>query len=396
MKSSVLPRPLLGIDNQSPAVTDLQKRCVRRAVNVDLDNQGVARRRRGYQVHTVFDHASNLYTCKNRESLLFTADDALYELRQPFASPDVLATGLSPAVRLAFTEYNGNVYFTSPQGTHWIPADSRVPRLVGLPPPSMLTASATSVGSLPPGHYKVAFTHTNARGEESAASPIQEIELAETGGIAVVNPTPISTATVHVYATTAEGGVLQRIDSFPAGMDNYVVTASARGRNCETLALEPLPGGEHLAWHAGRLYVGKGNILYFSRPLRPHLHHPAHDVIPFVGALAFVLALPGGIFVGDERGVWFLRGMDPEDYSLSLVSRERPVRHSGQVVEGFAYRDSIESIAVWLTERGFLAGRENGEVFNLSTQRYAPPGQASRATYTVTREQTRQLIALPI
>lgn len=387
------PLPITGVDTLS-SETALVKGAVRSAVNVDIGRAGRFKRRAGYTrrvahpgMHSLFYAAQKGWTLVARDSALYQLDISTYSLT-PLAA-------LSSPDKLEYTEYNGNLYFSNKTTIGWVPSDSTMARPVGVPVPTTPTLSAAA-GGLTPGKYGVAITFVDDRGEEGGATELQVIDLPDGGGIRLANLPQRLGWTIFVYITSADGDVLRWAAELPAVFPTYVVAETAQGGELDTQFLVPLPPGDIVRWHNGRLFTAKNGALRFSEALRPHLHNPAHNVIPFSGHIAFVESVSDGLYVGDSRGVWFLSGTDPTKFEQRRVSTCRAVARSSIMVppEHFPPKQvpAEAPVAVWLSTSGYVVGMSGGTTVELQPDRLkVPSGLTGRSAFLL-REGRKQVV----
>lgn len=392
-KNKPFPLPVAGIDLLSDE-TALLKGAVRSAVNVDIGREGRFQRRSGYARHVAQPGMHSLFYAAQKGWTLVARDSTLYRLDMDSYAQTTLAT-LNSSDMVMYTEYNGNLYFTNRTTLGWVPSDSTTARTVGVPVPTTPTLSAAD-GGLTPGKYGAVITFTDDRGEEGGASELQVIDLSAGGGIRLSNLPQRIGWTLSAYVTSADGDVLRRAASFPAVFPTYVVADPSQGGEVDTQFLIPLPPGDTVRWHNGRLFTAKDGALCFSEPLRPHLHNPAHGVIPFSGHIAFVESVGDGIYVGDSRGVWFLSGNDPVKFEFARVSANRAVTRSSIMAspKHFDSRlvDTEVPVAVWLSTAGYVVGMPGGRVVELQPERVVvPPGLTGRSVFLL-RNGRKQVI----
>lgn len=387
------PLPAAGIDSLSNE-TALLKGAVREAVNVDIGRAGRFKRRVGQTLRLTGSDYHSIWGAQQRGTMLVAKGAQLLRLNDDL-STTALAT-MSSGDPLAYTEYNGNVYWTSKTTLGWLPADSGTARPVGVPVPELVPSLSAGAGALLPGKYAVVITYIDDRREEGGATPVQIVDLPQGGGI-VLTGLPIHPGwTLCVYITDPDGSVFHRSEELPAVFPNYTVTQTAKGGDCDTQFLQPMPPGEFITWLAGRLYTAKLGVLSFSEALRPHLNNPAHGFIQFSGFISFVEAVTDGLYVGDSRGVWFLSGTDPTKFELKHVSPHRAVRRSGvKVGPGHFPEKKIPSpnpVAVWLSTSGYVVGMDGGATVELQPERVkVPAGLVGRTTFLV-RKGMKQVV----
>jgi len=393
MKSKQIPLPVLGVDVLSDE-TAMSDKVVREAANVDLGRSGAFSRRDGYARVVSGDDFHSLEYLPQRGWTVVARRDRLYRLNLTTYELTLLAS-LDSAHPLRYTEYNGNFYFSSRTTSGWVPAGDTVPRRVGVPTPYVAPSLSAGNGSLPAGTYGLVITLEDSRGEEGGATPVQTIELTAAGGILMANLPQVSGWAVNAYLTSADGEILYHGARFPAVFSTYLLTQPANGRVCSTQFLTPLPAGEFLCWHAGRLYTALGDSLAFSQPMRPHLSDAAHDRIPFQ-AISFIESVGTGIFVGDSRGVWFLAGEDPSKFALRRASAATAVHGSSILAQGRHFPEkkapADEPVALWLSDVGYLLGRSDGQVVELEPDRIRIPSPLAGRSAFLLRKGIKQVV----
>lgn len=392
-KNVAFPLPVVGMDMLSDQ-TSLVKGAVRDAVNVDIGRGGTIECRGGFSrivadptMHSVWSAAQKGWVLLAKGSTLCRLNTTTYET--------TALMSLGSAHPVSYTEYNGNIYFTNKHTVGWVPSDSTVARVVGVPTPAAPTLSAAA-GGLLPGKYAVTISLLDDRGEEGGTCEVQFMDLPAGGGIRLSNLPEIVGWSIAVYVSPADGDMLHFNVEIPAVFSAYTVGEQSNGSECGTQYLVPLPPGDFIRWFNGRLYTAANGTLKFSEAMRPHLHNPAYGVIPFSGHIAFVEPVAGGIFVGDSRGVWFLGGGDPTKFDFKLVSTHRAVAKSSisipaaNLPEKFAKIDM--PIALWLSEAGYVAGMPDGTVSELQSDRIRlTKGLTGRTTFLM-RKGRKQIV----
>lgn len=382
-KTVKYPLPVTGVDSLS-SETALAKGAVRAAVNVDIGRAGRFSRRTGQTMKIPGAGFHSLWGSGQRGTMLVAQGTKLSRLTNdleliPFAD-------LNSGDMLSYTEYNGNLYWTNKTTFGWLPNNSGEPRTVGVRTPSAAPTLLTGSGSLGAGKYALCVSLVDDRGEEGGTTAVQTIDLPNGGGIVMQGLEIIPGWSWYVYLTDANGEKLRLAAQVPCVFPSYQVSEVAKGGDCDTQHLSPMPPGSYVTWLAGRLYVAKGATLHFSNALRPHLHNPAHNFIPFSGSISFIEAVTDGLYVGDERGVWFLDGTDPTQFKMKLVSTCRAVRSSSIKIPPEHFPDkkvtSSNPVALWLSTSGYVVGMDGGATVELQPERVkVPAGMTGRTAY---------------
>ena len=393
MKPIRLPLPALGIDLLS-AETAILDGAVRRAENVDIRRDGRFSRRPG---HSVVVHGAGFQALyKTGRGLLAVRNGKVYAIDLNTYSPTLLCD-LGSNEPADFTEHNGHLYFGNATSLWWVPADEAAPRRVGvsLPGPLPLVEAHPS-GALAAGRYTIAISRVDDRGEESQTKVVGQVDLPSGGGIRLYGMVPDVGSSIRAYITPPDGDALYLSESFSAAFSEFVVSRPPDGATRSTQHLAPLPAGEFVRGHAGRLYVARDDTLFFSEPLRPHLHDPRHNFIKFVGPVRFLEAVVGGVFVGDDRGVWFLPGNEPEQ--IRRASSVLAIRRSSVLVPGMHFDKNLtqtdQDCAVWLSAEGYMLGRASGDAVSLHPERVRVAATLEGRSRFIVRDGLKQIITL--
>lgn len=395
MNSIKIPLPTLGVDLLS-GETGVAEGAVRSADNVDIRRDGTFKRRGGYEVKVAgADFHSLAHTTRGT---IVARGQRVYALDTNTFTPSLLCE-MGADAPVDFHEHNGHLYFTNPGSIWWVPSDESGPRRVGVRlPEAMPDLAPNAAGALLPGRYVVALSRVDDRGEESATKLVGSVDLPAGGGILLTGlPVDLECA-YRAYLSPPDGDALYLSEEFSGAFSQFLLTRPADGAIRTSQHLAPMPAGEFVRGHAGRLYVMSGDTLYFSQPLRAHLHDPRHDFIKFSGQGRFLEAVAGGLYVGDDRGVWFLPGNDPDQFQLRNVSRVAPVRRSAVTLSGAHFNQELVAgdgnVVVWLSEEGYILGRASGETTPLHPERVRVAAGLEGRSRFVVRDGVKQIITL--
>lgn len=393
MKRARIPTPSLGVDLRTYD-TSMRSGAVRSAVNVDIKSGGGFSRRRGYTLATpatrlLAINASEVGVLVHREDELLVVDQATDELTHlcPFAGSD-------PA---DFTRYNDYLYVTN--GTDFIkvlvPTGEVSP--VGVPLPAHLPTLTEGPGALNPGGYGVVMTVLDHTGEESAAVSLGTIQLPGGGGI-IAAGMPQDGRTYRFYVTHADGDLAYLLLEAPALFPDVLLSAQPEGAPAPELGMMPMPPGVFVCGHAGRLYTAMRNRVFFSEAFNPHLSKAGSNFMTFDGDIRMLKSVPTGLFVGDSRGVWFLEGQDPNQFTPRLASTEVAGMGSAQMVPRSAMeadaREGDYALPVWMTAVGYVVGHTSGLCKSIISDRISTDSGVDGRSAVLESRGTKQLITL--
>ncbi len=392
--STPLPLPALGIDLLSDE-TQMPSGTVRAAVNVDIDKRGQFKRRGGHAPSGLTgEFAGDLHPWQGR--LIAYRNGELVSI-DPDTMAFVVLGDLGGTPPNSFAEYNGALYICTAQALWLLRPGADAVELAGSRLPNALPSIAPRpAGGLMPGKYTAAISMLDERGEESPTVVLGQLDVA--AGLMLTGLSIAPGKRWRVYLTPPDGDLLYLAEEFDAVFSQYAIGTYPQGAPCETLHMEPLPGGSCVRASAGRIYVARGDTLAFSEPLRPHLTAQRHNFVRFVGAIRFVEFVGGGCFVADDRGVWRLSGEDPSAWRMALASNAVAVAGSCVLLPSYQV-GAIESrsageCAVWLSADGYMVGTGDGSVIALHPSRIRiAPGISGRSIFLV-RDGIKQIITL--
>lgn len=386
-----LPLPRKGVDIRT-SDTSLLSGTVRSAVNVDIATSGEFARRRGFTLavpsaNMLALNSSTLGVVVHRQGELLLVDERTDTLTKicDFAGPD-------PA---DFFEYNDYLYVTNGTSFVKIKLKDRSWSPVATPLPARLPSLLAGPGSLDAGKYGVVMTVLDMHGEESAAAWLGTIECS--GGIRVVDLVP--DGRVHrFYITHKDGDIAYLAVEMAVFLPEVRLTEQPDGAKAPPLGRAPLPAGDFVCGHAGRLYTAANGMVRYSDPFNQHLTQQGHDFIAFVGDITMLEATSQGLYVGDDRGVWFLEGRDPTQFRPRLSSSDVAGFGSAQIVPGAFLPDDIghggEACPVWMTHSGYVVGTPSGVCKSVISDRIALDSGISGRTAVIQHRGNKQLVTM--
>jgi len=342
---------------------------LRASANFDITDKGMLKRRRGHtRVLAATVVPGTFWSGKNRT--LYVASGSLWELVQTPGGTyagQLVRTGVGNKP-MAYTEVAGNIYWSNgvvsgrmdAQGGDW-PWGVQGPVVN----PKLVVGAS---GSLEPGTYQVAVTFIAANGEESGTPLATEAVVADQGGIILLDDIPQPTdpdATIRVYCSYVNGEGLYWVQDIPQGTPSFAITQTS---NLATVLLQTQfgmapPAGNVIEEHNGRIYIGRGKVLWMTSPLRYGLLKPMKDFIQFPADITVVKAVSDGLFVCADQTYWF-SGIDTDNF------RQRVVLPYGGVFGTGIDIPNLDAVA-WFGDTGMVIGGLNGEVFNTLENRVA-------------------------
>ncbi len=325
------------------------------ALNVDFNDEGHASSRIGYSQTVAIDNGHSLRTIGEKTLIgigttlgVITAMDSL--------TVTTLRTGL--AVRpVSYAERGGEVWWSNGVQSGRCNADNS-DHPWSVPAPANIPTVFAGVGTLPPGTYRIAITHTSADGEESHASDIYSYDLTSEGSIVVTLPAATAGADdFHVYCTVADGKVLQLYSIVSTATGSVTITAAPTGNELGRRAfLRPLPAGDAICFHGGRLLSLSGEFLYYSDPYDYGLYDPATNVVTLGAAGSILASVESGVFVAADR-TWFYAGAD-----IAIADPIEKLAFGAASGTVFDHPTTTSPVVGWYSDEGIVIGAADGSV----------------------------------
>lgn len=361
---------VLGLDNRRPEarLNTEEGTYLRAAVNVDLTNTGTPRRRAGY-ARALVGADCHSFWCDGADAFMVDGSDLLRIAGLPYgtATRTTLRTGLMPGRPVSYARTPNGVYY----GNGIVLG--RIDKLGARPActPALATApsaAAVAGGSLPAGRYGLCFTHLDAAGEESASTTPIWLDVPAGNLICVTNMPgtfPTGAAATVMYLTLPNDSTLQRAATFTSAAATYdlAVMPWTLGARCQTVLRQPLPAGDIVRFHSGRLLSAKGPLLCYSEPYMLGLFNSTAGYIQFPSDITIVEPTPGGVWICADKTYWFA-GND-----IATAQPDERLPYSGVPGSGGTVADTTD--VFWMSPRGMVRASQDGSLKNLQEEHVA-------------------------
>jgi len=132
------------------------------------------------------------------------------------------------------------------------------------------------------------------------------------------------------------------------------------------------PVGSFLAYLSGRIYVARGNTLFFSLPWAFYWFNMGQDFIPFNSSINMLCPTNAGMFVGTDKGLSFIKGLNPLEAHITKVDGYRAVTRTNVEIDSRKLPEGFNHIGqtwMWLSENGICVGSGDGALHNLTMER---------------------------
>ena len=137
------------------------------------------------------------------------------------------------------------------------------------------------------------------------------------------------------------------------------------------------PLGELIAVHGGQVYIADGPSLYVSDPGSLNHFDSVRGDIPWEANITMLKSVLAGLFVGTNRGCWFLAVSSPEDFRLvklndSIVIKGTAVKYDiGMTSFGRSLNETGIGV-IWTATDGIYLGTADGRAYNITDQKLYP------------------------
>lgn len=381
-------------DLTSPQRDDAGNTTVARKLeNVDIDNAGRAKLRRGQE--TIDDaEAHSLFNFNDNFLLAWVAQEyrAYRKAGTTIELDTVLYAGMLDRFVTATTD-DFDVYASN--GTtefHKRIASDLSVHPFWLDTPAPADVSAASAGGLAAGKYEVSVTCVDSDGRESGASDPVVVTLTEGQGIAVVFPVaPEDAARWRVYRSTANGGegedasVLYLCADLPTLVTETTLAETTLGGTCKTLWMQPIPPCTLIRYGFGRNFAAALDGIVWSEPGRPGLMNATGNHVGMYGGCRMLELLgeggdAAGAFASDTRRTYWFAGADPKTWRQRIVYPHPAVPGTSVLVSGTVMGlETAEPVAVWMASNGtWLMGLPGGQIVPIRENQVALPVDADR------------------
>jgi hypothetical protein len=356
-----------GINNIAPD-TDLPEGSLVSAVNVDIDKEGNISQCEGYE---------QIYSGEGIHSFYKRYFAEKSELK--YLEDDNTATVIDSELRqdsyLAWETILGDLYYS----------DGLNNRIVnkgkwGIPTPISNSLLTESAGLLNAGIYQVALCYRNSEtGEIGGAKLALTINISDKGAISCSNmPVSHDGYDIVVYVSVENGTELYQNGIVPNGSDSYTIINSRKStRILNTQFMEPLPGGHILRHFNARLYVARGNVVWFSEAFRYGLRKTSKNFFQFPSKVTILQPVIDGLFIVADK-TYFLQGSEPKDMVQRVVSKHTAIEGTGKTMGGETFAVDGEPgagllVGYWFSNTGAVLGMAGGAMKELTDDRFAIP-----------------------
>jgi len=304
------------------------------------------------------------------------------------------------ALPMSFCRIGDSIYFSNGVDTG-IYINGTIKPWGITPPQTQPYATATNLGGMYGGDYRVAITWmveiSPGHYEESGTFESTQVTVADGGGIHLTAfPTPPSYVDqVAVYVSGVNGGSdgmdstgegLYLYDEYPANVSDVTIRYNVGTVNLDTqFGFKPLPK-LGLTAHYGRIYWIDGSLVRYTEAQHFGLQR-ANSYFRFDETVTNIVSVPGALYVSTEKAIYRVQGIDSEGPASNVK-----VKTYG-APEGAVYYDDNDNFAIMITDNGFAMVTAEG-IQELAADHIAFPTFERGSVAIIEHLGTRRLVAV--
>lgn len=227
-----------------------------------------------------------------------------------------------------------------------------------------------------------------------------------------IGPAPVASLQIGedvYFSSTTNAGVIHEDDT----VEEWALSASATRWLSPAISptstagavsgklISPPPMCSDMAVYNGRIYLAVGKILWATELYLYRFVDRTKGFVPFESEITMVAAVDDGIFVGTERGIFFLKGAFSSGMKLEKLTNAAAIPGFAAAVPGNKvipqrYQGTVpESTAVvFMSSEGICAGFNGGQLFNLTQEKLEFPEMSSAAVLYREQDGVNQVVAV--
>lgn len=364
-----------------------------RATNIDIDDAGKLRRRRGVtQILAGTSHS----VCEWSDSQALAVVDGDLALVSSDGTKVILRSGVGTSP-MYYATVAGKVYARN-AATSLVIEPNLTTHDWGVPHvPSFGTMTYTS-GDLTTGSYSVALTYVRiSDGLEGGWSIAQGFNIsAATGGIRLTDLPQLAGHTISAYVTPPNGETYYFIGSTTSSTLDIADAPSTLGSISRTLGQHPPLGTGPSAYFMGRLYLSDGNVVWVTEPYQYEAVRLSESFMQFESDITFIAPVTDGVYYGTTNEVFFVAGAYPDVKRVSVVNYGAPLQAASRIDPDYVLKADIQSNSAILvvTHQGVCVGYDSGRFTNVTNQTVWLPQAESAATLVRHQDGLNQFIGV--
>lgn len=356
---------------------------LRDAVNVDILNTGIARRRAGINQKIAESSTHSVYS---NDALFVWATTNTLRVTSDMLVLNTILTDVKLAKPISYTDVNGDIYFSNEDINGIIRADGSYEKW-GIEPPAVAPTAACAAG---PNQYQVTCTFVTKSGEESGAPTGFNFQCADRPTIRINNVPQSSDSRVvatRIYMTNIDGVEMQQVIDLPVGILTWVLNGFfSHGDALKTQFMKPPPPGQLLEFHNGVIYIASGKNVYHTEPLRFGVHDPQANFFMYPSRVTLIKKVVDGIYTSADQ-LYFMPNIGTTDVT-------QMAKMPYKAIEGAVCEVPDSEDFFFISDRGFVRATIGGEIVNLTEQNIVIDGYTRGAMCYSSFDGHKAIVAL--
>jgi len=143
-----------------------------------------------------------------------------------------------------------------------------------------------------------------------------------------------------------------------------------------TLKYARLPFGRHIERHGKSVISATGQAVFYSEPSQEILMRELENIWPAEGSVRLLASVQEGLYVSDDKSIWFLSGIDCRKWVSRKVLNYPAIEYckaQGLVDSTALGFESPALGTVFMTVKGPVFGFPDGTIMNLTNKKFALP-----------------------
>lgn len=375
-------RKILGLNNKLPeydlSKTEFEGRTgftdtyLTEAQNIDVTDNFHIRRRQGV-IKKITGDIHSLWS--DGEICLYREGEYLKRMLSNYSST-ILRSGLTTKkIRMNFLSLIGKVYYSDGIDTGII--ENGISRSWGLDIPSF-PRYTTSTGTMKEGNYKIAFIYVRENGLISGSNIPVVVTLTVNNLSILITNIPVSNDStvkyIDIYISHPNGEALYLYNRIINGTTSITINSNITkpGLPLRVIKFSKPPAGNLLEYYNGRIYIVRGNIIYYTEPFAYELINPQFNHIMFEKDITMIGAVKDGLWIATDK-TYFARGNNPP-FEFDEKTNYGAIVGTKQVISGdYVGEGTGNEVVLWTSPNGICAGMDGGNFKNLTENNYSFP-----------------------
>jgi len=141
--------------------------------------------------------------------------------------------------------------------------------------------------------------------------------------------------------------------------------------------------GNHLAFFAGRIFIAKENVLFWSEHHNFGKFNLMRSFVQFNSKIRMIKPVGTGLFISTENRVFFLEGKDPGVFMPTVVGNYPALEWSdcADLIDGSEIGIENSGIcALWNSPEGAIVGTPSGLIINITKDKIVYPENVAKGS----------------